>query len=183
MQLSEFLAAVPTRLAISMLLFALAAVTPSSALARASGPTPGQIRSAVRGAERSKRLWTTVNICDTRRHPGTIGIRGQVPALGFPASISIAITVQFYDPVTKRFKPDRGVKKSVSIGSVADGIHQGGVTFRFPAHTGRLRGSATFSWRRGVKLLGRTDRLTTGRHRDADFSDPRGFSAAACTIK
>ncbi len=57
------------------------------------------------------------------------------------------------------------------------------MTFQFPSHAGRLRGSATFSWKRAGKVLGRAERLTTAGHRDADFSDPRGFSAATCTIK
>ncbi len=177
-------AAVPTRLATCLLLLALVAVIPSPALGRPpAGPTPSQVRGAVRSAERSKRLWATVNVCDTRRHPNTIGIRGQVPALGFPASISIAITVEYFDQATKRFAPAPGARRSISIGNVTNGIRQGGVTFQFPLHAGRLRGSATFSWERGSRVIGRTDRLTTAGHRDADFSDPHGFSAATCTIK
>jgi hypothetical protein len=175
--------AVLTRFATSVILFALVAVMPAPAPARTpANPTPNQIRNAVRSAKQSRRLWATVNICDTRRHPNTIGIRGQVPALGFPASISISIAIEFFNPTTKRFTPDPGVEKSISIGNVADGIQQGGVTFRFPRNAGRLRGAATFSWKRGGKLLGSTDRLTTAGHRDADFSDPHGFSAATCTI-
>jgi hypothetical protein len=38
-------------------------------------------------------------------------------------------------------------------------------------------------WKRGGKLLGRTDRVTTGGHRDVDFGDPHSFSAATCTIR
>jgi hypothetical protein len=175
--------AVPTRFATGVLLFALISVVPSPARGRApANPTPSQIQSAVRSAKQSRRLWATVNICDTHRHPNTIGIRGQAPALGFRASISIAIAIEFFNPSTRRFAPDPGVKKSISINNVSDGIQQAGVTFQFPRNAGRLRGSATFSWKRGGKLLGRTDRLTTGGHRNADFADPHGFSAATCTI-
>lgn len=177
-------AAVPIRFATSVLLFAFVAAFASPALGRRpSNPTPSQIRSAIRSAKQSKRLWATVNICDTRRHPNTIGIRGQVPALGFPASVSIAITVEFFNHTTKRFRPAPGARKSIAIGKVTDGIQQGGVTFQFPSHAGRLRGAATFSWKRAGKVLGRAQRLTTAGHRDADFSDPHRFSAATCTIK
>jgi hypothetical protein len=176
--------AVPIRFATGVLLLALVALVAPAAQGRTPvNPTPTQVQSAVRSAKQSKRLWATVNICDTRRHPNTIGIRGQAPALGFPASISIAISVEFFNPSTKRFTPDPGVRRSISINNVSDGIQQGGVTFQFPRNAGRLRGSATFSWKRGGKLLGRTDRLTTGGHRDADFSDPHGFSAAICRIR
>jgi len=170
--------------ALGGLLFVLLVVTPSPAPAsKRTNPTPKQVRSAVRSAERSKRLWATINICDTRRHPNTIGIRGQVPALGFQASISIAITVEFFNPDTKRFAPAPGAKKSISINNVSQGIQQGGVTFQFPIHSGLLRGSAIFSWKRAGRVIGHTDRPTTGGHRDADFSDPRGYSAPTCTIK
>jgi hypothetical protein len=176
-------AAVPTRIATCSPLLALVAVIASPALGRPpAGPTPSQVRDAVRSAEGSKRLWATVNVCDTRRHPNTIGIRGQVPALGFPASISIAITVEYFDRDTRRFAPAPGARRSISIGNVTDGIQQGGVTFQFPLRAGRLRGTATFFWKRGGKVIGRVDRLTTAGHRDADFSDPHGFSAATCTI-
>lgn len=157
------------------------AATP--ALGAASGPTPNQIKSAVHNAERSKRLWATINVCDTRKHPHTIGIRSEAPALGFQATISISIAVDFYSKTDKRFEPDPNATKMIKVGPVTHGIHQRGVTFRFAPHTGRLRGTATFSWTRHGKVLGSTKRLTTPSHHDADFGDPSGFSAATCMIK
>lgn len=151
--------------------------------ASAATPSPSQIREAVSHAKRSKQLWATVNICDTRRHPDTLGIRGQVPALGFSSSISIEISVDFWNPQTKRFKPDPSANRLVRLGSPSTGVHQQGVTFKFSPHAGRFRGNAKFMWRRGGKLLGGTKRVTTGGHRDADFGDPHGFSAATCTIR
>lgn len=149
----------------------------------AATPTAAQIRKAVGRAERSEQLWATVNICDTRRHPGTLGIRGQVPALGFSSSISIEISLDFWNAQSKRFKPDPGTKRLVELGSPSTGVHQQGVTFSFDPHAGRFRGTARFAWRRRGKLLGQTDQVTTGGHRDADFGDPPRFSAATCTIR
>ena len=97
---------VPIRLATGALLVVVLAVVATPALGSAAGPTPNQIKSAVHSAERSKRLWATINICDTRKHPHTIGIRGEAPALGFPATISISIGVDFYSKTDKRFEPD-----------------------------------------------------------------------------
>lgn len=174
---------VPIRLLTGALLVVVLAVVAPPALGSASGPTPNQIKNAVHSAERSKRLWATVNVCDTRKHPHTIGIRGEVPALGFPATIAISIGVDFYSRTDKRFEPDPNASKMIKVGTVSHGIHQRGITFRFAPHTGRLRGTATFSWTRRGKVLGSTKRITTPRHHDADFADPSGFSAATCMIK
>jgi hypothetical protein len=174
---------VPIRLVTGALLVVVLAVVARPALGSVPGPTPNQIRSAVHGAERSKHLWATINVCDTRKHPHTIGIRGEVPALGFPATIAISLGVDFWSKTDERFEPDPNASKKIKVGPVSHGIHQRGVTFRFAPHTGRLRGTATFSWTRRGKMLGITKRLTTPRHHDADFSDPSGFSAATCIIK
>jgi hypothetical protein len=174
---------VPIRLATGALLVVVLAVVATPALGSAAGPTPNQIKSAVHSAERSKRLWATINVCDTRKHPNTIGIRGEVPALGFSATISISLGVDFYSRTDKRFEPDPNAKQMIKLGPVSHGIHQRGVTFRFAPDTGRLRGTATFSWSRRGKLLGSTKRVTTSSHHDADFGDPSGFSAATCMIK
>lgn len=173
----------PIRLATSALLVVVLAIAATPALGSAAGPSPKQVKRAVRSAERSKRLWATINVCDTRKHPHAIGIRGQVPALGFPSTISIAIEVDFWSKATKRFAPDPNAKKLIKVGTLSDGIHQSGVLFRFAPHTGRLRGTATFSWKRDGKVIGTTKRVTSSPHHDADFGDPAGYSAATCTIK
>jgi hypothetical protein len=174
---------VPIRLATGALLVVVLAVVATPALGSAAGPTPNQIKNAVHSAERSRRLWATINVCDTRKHPNTIGIRGEVPALGFPATISIRLGVDFYSKADKRYEPDPNATQKIKVGPVTRGIHQRGVTFRFAPHTGRLRGTATFSWTRNGKVLGSTKRTTTASHHDADFGDPSGFSAATCMIK
>jgi hypothetical protein len=174
---------VPIRLATGALLVVVLAVVATPALGASAGPTPNQIKSAVHSAERSKRLWATINVCDTRRHPHTIGIRGEVPALGFAATISISIGVDFWSKADKRFEPARGATKTIKVGPISHGIHQRGILFQFAPHTGRLRGTATFSWTRHGNVLGATKRVTTAPHRDVDFSDPSGFSAATCTIR
>lgn len=172
----------PIRLATSALLVVLAAAA-TPAQGSAAGPTPNQIKRAVRSAEQSKGLWATINVCDTHKHPNTIGIRSEVPALGFPATISVLLGVDFWSTANKRFEPDPNARKTIKLGTVSHGIHQQGVTFQFAPQTGRLRGTATFSWTSRGKLLGSTKRVTTPRHHDADFGDPSGYSAATCMIK
>jgi hypothetical protein len=145
-------------------------------------PTQAQIRNAVAKAERSRDLWATIDICNTKRHPRVLGIRGQMPSLGFPASHELNIQVD-YQPTPKiGFKPDPHAKTSVALGGSSTRLLQGGAMWQFPRHTGRLRGTVTFVWRRGRTLLGRVTKTTSAGHRDVDFGDPRRYSAADCTI-
>jgi hypothetical protein len=144
-------------------------------------PSSGQIRSAIRRAERSGALWATVNICSTRRYPGRLGIRGQMPSLGFAASMSMSIQVQYLNQANHRFRPVPGASRT--IGFIATtGLHQEGANWRFTPHTGTLGATITFTWSLARKVLARATRPVTAGHPDADFGDPPHFSAAQCTI-
>ena len=147
----------------------------------ATTPAPAQIRADVRRAERSPTLWATVNVCDTKAHPGTSGIRGQMPALGFPAQLSMTVRLDYYDAGTGTFKPVPGVTKRLAQGTVTHGTVQDGVQLSFsPSVT--LSGVVTFQWRRGGKLLGSVTKMTSAGDKGVDDGDPRGYSAATCTI-
>ncbi len=143
-------------------------------------PTPGQMQAAVRRAERSSDLWATVNVCNTKRYPNTIGIRGQMPALGFTAQLRMRFGVEYW--TGKSFTPIRGLEKSIALNPAATGLQQGGVMFSFRPHAGSLRGSVSFEWRYGRRLIGRAKRLTRLHHRAADYGDPKGFSSGKCVI-
>jgi hypothetical protein len=149
------------------------------------GPTAAHVRAALRRAERSADLWATINICNTAQYPDDIGIRGQLPGLGFATRISMNVSVEYYSIKTKHFEPT-GASELVDLGRATTGVHQGGVRFPFKAPAAgqsyELRGVITFEWKRGNKLLGRMLRHTTHGHRNVDFSDPPGFSAGTCTI-
>lgn len=159
------------RLATGVLLAVLGAAAPASA---AGGPTPAQIRKALVHAEHSRRLWATVNICKS----GSLGIRGQMPTLGFRATLSMSMRVEYWS--AGRFVLAPGVKRLVTLGTYAHRVHQGGATFAFQPHAGLLRGLVSFQWKRGGKLLGHTQMPTTGGHPDADGGQPPGYSAASC---
>lgn len=152
-----------------------------AATPKSRAPTQAQIRRAIARAERSRDLWATVDICNTKHHPRVLGIRGQMPSLGFAASHEMSIRVDYQPAPMSGFKP-AGVRRSVALGYSATRLLQGGFMWQFPQHTGRLRGTVTFVWRRGSELLGRTTRTTSSGHRDVDFGDPRRFSAADCDI-
>jgi hypothetical protein len=165
-------------LAAILALAAPAAAAPS----KPRPPTAAEVRRAVHRVERSRELWATVDICNTKRHPRVLGIRGQMPSLGFGASHEMNIQVE-YQPTPKiGFKPDPHAKQSVALGYSANKLLQGGTTWQFPPHTGLLRATVAFVWRRGSRQIARIVRTTTGGHRNVDFADPPRFSAAQCTI-
>jgi hypothetical protein len=145
-----------------------------------SQPTQAQIRAAVRAAERSTDLWATINLCDTRQFPDQVGLRGEMPALGFSSGLYMTFEVYYRSGST--FKPDRRTRDQEHVGRWAgSSVHQSGVTFTF-ASPATFRGEVIFTWRLKGKVIGRIARMTTAHHKHVDFSHPRGYSAARCTI-
>lgn len=163
----------------------IAATIAGSAPAAAAGPpTRRQIAAAVARAERSRDLWATVNICGSRRYPNTLGVRGQMPALGFPASLSMAVRVDYWSAVRQAFEPIRAAAaQSVrSLGLQKRGLFQDGARFTFEPHAGLLAATVTFLWTRHHRVLGRVTRRTTGGHHDARYGSPPRHSAPRCTL-
>jgi hypothetical protein len=167
----------------------VAGVSPPSA-ATATGPTPAQVRAAVARAEKSKDLWATINACNipstNPRGEKLIGVRVQMPALGFPSRLYKAVEIEYWSPARKRFlKTDaRYPLKSFAIAVHAP--QQSGVSFAFtrPPAGGHflLRGVATLEWRIGTRVLGRVVRSTGHGYKHVDFSRPPGYNEATCTI-
>jgi len=156
---------------------------PTPAAASTPAPTPAQSRQAVLRAETSPNLWTTINICNAPHYPDVMGIRGQMPALGFAASLSMTEQIDYWSNTQRRFEPDTQVKPQVvNLGDVTSGLHQGGVSFRFTPHAGRLSGMITFTWEYSGKVIGRAERPASGGHPDADYGHPPHQSSRDCTI-
>jgi hypothetical protein len=160
---------------------ALVAAGPASA----GGVGPGQIARAVRSAEQSRSLWATVNICDTGKYHNDIGVRGQMPTLGFSSTLYMVVQVNFWSHKQRRFLPIQSnlATTRLSLGRTANGLEQDGAVFPFSAHTGLLNATFTFIWSRGGTVIGQTVRRTTAGHTDADHGSPPHHSAAQCRIK
>jgi hypothetical protein len=155
---------------------------PALAAPKPSNPTPKQIKAAIHKATTSGHLWATINACAPKGHPHLLSVRGQMPALGFPARLSTVIQIDYWNVAQKRFLPDSKVAFTNRLGVVSFGFEQGGHNFIFNPHAGRLRATVTFMWRRSGVLLGSTSRTTTAGHHDALFAHPKGYSAATCTL-
>jgi hypothetical protein len=137
----------------------------------------------------NKRLWATVNVCDTVGHPDAIGIRGSMPGSGDKAEVMfMRFQVQFFDRDDAHWHNLAGADSGfVEVGSARYRTRQSGNTFTItPPRPGAapylLRGAVTFEWREDGEVVRRARKRTTDNHPGTKGSDPVGFSAATCTI-
>jgi hypothetical protein len=136
----------------------------------------------------SRELWGTVDVCNPKDQPDTIGIRGSMPGDGDSKDIMyMRFRVQYLDVTTNTWVylskgADSGFLK-VGTGAVT---RQAGRSFQFAPSTSKsaftLRGSIAFQWRKGATVLETTTKPTTSGHISLAGADPRGFSAATCKL-
>jgi hypothetical protein len=136
----------------------------------------------------NKRLWATVNVCDTVGHPDSIGIRGSMPGSGDKAELMfMRFQVQVFEPDDAHWHNLTGADSGfVELGS-ARHTRQWGNTFTItPPRTGAapylLRGLMVFEWRENGEVVRRARKSTTTGHPNTTGSDPAGFTAATCSI-
>jgi hypothetical protein len=162
-----------------------AAALATSPPAPAVAVSAAKLAAAVRQAERSPSLWATINICDSHTYPDTVGVRGQMPTLGVPASLSMVVQVDYWATGKRRFVPiqSKTATMALSLGRASSGLQQDGAVFPFKAQRALFSATVTFTWSRGGKVIGQTERRTTAGHHDADFGSPPRYSAAQCRIR
>jgi hypothetical protein len=162
-------------------LIAIAAVAAPATAGAHRVPTTTQIHSAIAVAEHSQALWATVNICDTKQHPDTIGVRGQMPSLGFSADLWMNVQINYWNFAKSKFVRDPGVSKNVSLGRPMNRIIQGGANFRFKPPV-VLSGTVTFQWKLAGKVIGQATRQTGYHYKHVDGGDPPGYSQPTCEM-
>jgi hypothetical protein len=155
-------------------------------LATAAGPLA--LAHAQRDAGASRRLWATVNVCDTERWPDTIGIRGSMPGSGGGReAMWMRFQVQFLAADDRRWHdvPEGGDSGFVYVGPARDTARQAGRSFRISPKKGEevlLRGRVFFEWRLKGDVVRRASTRTRKGHRSSAGSDPPGYTASTCTI-
>jgi hypothetical protein len=157
----------------------------AAAPAAAKPPTARQVAKAVAAAEKSSALWATINICNSRTHRDEIGVRGQMPSLGFSSTMSMTVTLNAWSSTDKKFEPidSNNAVAQVNLGSSARGLEQGGTVYPFQkGETGLWNATIVFTWTRQGKVIGRTHRRTTAGHPTADYGSPPHYSAKQCSI-
>jgi hypothetical protein len=129
------------------------------------------------GAER--KLWATVNVCDTAAHPDEIGIRAALPARRPRAGVRFR--VQYRDAADGRW---RWVKDADSGWHRARRARESGWSFEVAGEGTRiLRGVVNYRWKRDGLVVRRARRVTEVGHRSTVGTDPADFSAATCRIE
>lgn len=146
--------------------------------------------SAHQAPSRPPLLWATVNVCDTVAHPDTLGVRGSMPGTG------VGREEMFMRFQAQYFSQDDQLWHNLGAGGDSDFVAVGRATYRArqagrlfifqpPAAgaTQLLRGVVTFEWRQGGNVVRRARMRTTAGHRSAAGADPKGYSAATCTLR
>ena len=174
------------RSALASPILATALAVGVAAPAAAKAPTRRQVARAVDSAERSRSLWATINICNAGGKSPSIGVRGQMPSLGFASTMSMKITLDSYSASSKRFVPinNSNAVDLIRLGTHQRGLEQEGVIFPFhKGQTGLWNATIQFTWKIGGTIVGQTQRRTTGGHHDADAGQPPHFSVAQCRFQ
>ena len=138
--------------------------------------------AAARPAQ-ADRLWATVNVCDTSRHPNEVGIRASMPGVPRGAVRRMRFRVQWRDGSRWRFVTgaDSGWRKlSRSRGRVIES----GWSFEFepPAKAITFRGVVGYRWVRNGRIVASAREITESGHRSTAGADPADYSAATCSM-
>jgi hypothetical protein len=139
--------------------------------------------------DKSPLLWATINICDTAKHPDTIGIRASMPGSGKPKErMYMRFQVQYFRASTQKWAPTDATVDSgfQSVGAAKFRRRESGWNFSItppPAgQTYRLRGIVSFEWRVGKKVVRSAQKRSRSGHGGTYGADPKGASAAECVI-
>ena len=163
---------------------------PVAALALALLPAAGAraATTSITGTD-AKRLWATINVCDTADFADTVGIRASMPGLGNSRErLYMRFRVQYLRPSDGRWRDigPGGDSGFVLVGSGRWRRREAGQNFTLnPPAAGRafrVRGLVTFEWRRGQLVVRREQQRTHGGHRGTTGADPEGYSAASCVV-
>ena len=131
--------------------------------------------SAVPAPAAERKLWATVNICDTASHPNEIGIRAALPA----RTVLLRFRVQYRDSADGRWRWVRGANSRWHKPRKA---RQSGWSFEVAGDGTRiLRGVVNYRWTKRGKVV-RRRRVTEVGHQSTAGADPADFSAATCRI-
>jgi hypothetical protein len=171
--------------------------------AQALSPAGPLISGRVQASLNRKRLWATVNTCDTFESPDAMGLRASMPGNGTRQRMYMRFSAQWYSGSRDAWLPvPNGRSPWVYAGSARTSSRQGGWTFDFQTPPyGRayvLRGWVEYQWRavRREKRVSRERPVKRARYRVARErrlltstgvkgvrgGDPKGTSKAMCAV-
>jgi hypothetical protein len=136
----------------------------------------------------SRHLWATINVCDTFKHPDTIGVRASMPGSPHPSEqMFMRFRVQYFRTSDQLWHniAKGGDSGFIPVGPAKYKARQAGRLFIFAPPAGgsfQMRGKVSFEWRRNDKVVRSAGRVTTAGHRSTAGSDPAGYSNDVCVI-
>ena len=150
----------------------------------ATGKTP---TAAERKLLRSPQLWATIDVCKPADQPDTVGVRGSMPGDEFSKDeMYMSFRLQYLDETTKQWVDLSNTTPAYIPVGAAKTARQGGSSFELQPVTGKppfkMRGVVDFQWRRGTTVEYTVSRPTTAGHESLAGADPKGFSAAECSL-
>lgn len=144
-------------------------------------------RASNRVLRASHELWATIDVCNPKDQPNTVGIRGSMPGDGRAQDkMYMSFRLQIMSATKRWVDLVAGASPNyVAVGSSAT-ARQGGRSFQLVPVAGKpasqLRGVVDFQWRHGKTVLFKISRPSTAGHPALAGADPAGFSAASCLI-
>ncbi len=134
----------------------------------------------------SRRLWATIDVCNPKDQPDTVGVRGSMPGDGQARDhMYMSFRLQMQEPRGRWSYVSGSTPSFIAVGTGAS-ARQGGSSFVIKPVAGKppivLRGIVVFQWRRGATVLEQTARTTQAGHESYAGADPAGFSAATCSL-
>lgn len=135
----------------------------------------------------SQELWATIDVCNPKDQPNTVGIRGSMPGDGRAGDkMYMSFRLQIMSAAKRWVDLVAGATPGyVAVGSSAN-AREGGRSFQLVPVAGKpaseLRGVVSYQWRHGKTVILKISRPTTAGHEALAGADPTGFSAASCLI-
>jgi hypothetical protein len=162
----------------------------SSAITGAAGTSAhGKTTTAAeRTLLQSPELWATIDVCNPPDQPDTVGIRGSMPGDEHSKDeMYMRFRLQYLDSSTKQWVDlENGADSGYVAVGAAKSARQTGRSFQLVPIAGKpavqLRGVVSFQWRRGSAVEYTVSRPTTAAHDSLAGADPKGFSAAECSL-
>ncbi|TMK41219.1 MAG: hypothetical protein E6G56_04960 [Actinobacteria bacterium] len=135
----------------------------------------------------SKLTWATINLCNTKAHPHTVGVRASMPGTGVRSErMLMSFRVQYRDAKGRWLFVPGLASPWRDVGSAAVRVRQSGFDFPFtrpPDGSPTLvRGAVRLEWRRHGRAVATVRIHTTAGHSPAAGADPPGYSAGTCRL-
>ena len=171
-------------LTVLVVLAVLGTLPAPASSATAPAPKP---RTSARALLKSHELWATIDVCNPKDQPNTVGVRGSMPGDARSSDkMYMSFRLQYLSSSGTWVDLAGASSPSFVAVGAAGAAREGGRSFQLVPPAGKpasqIRGVVVFQWRHGKVVLVHTSRATSAAHKSVAGADPPGYSAASCLI-